>query len=187
MQPAIVPELETSRLILRPLSPEDAPVIQRVFPHWEIVQYLAAATPWPYPDNGADHYVNNVALPAVAAGTAWFWTLRRKEDPAELIGLICLNDTEDNNRGFWLLPPWQKQGLMAEASTAVTDFWFNTLHRQVLRSPKAIHNESSRRISQASGMRLLRIEKKAYVSGEFDSELWEITRDEWNHLHPKKS
>lgn len=185
MQPANVPVLETPRLTLMPLSLEDAPVIQRVFPHWEIVQYLAATTPWPYPDHGAHHYVNNVALPAVAAGTAWFWTLRRKDDPAELIGLICLTDTPDNNRGFWLLPPWQKQGLMAEASTAVTDFWFNTLNRQVLRSPKAIHNESSRRISQASGMRLLRIEKKAYVGGEFDSELWEISRDEWNDRHRK--
>ncbi|EIC85676.1 GNAT family N-acetyltransferase [Serratia sp. M24T3] len=186
MQPAIIPVLETPRLTLLPLTPEDAPVIQRVFPHWEIVKYLANTVPWPFPDHGAHNYVNNVALAAVAQGTGWFWTLRRKEDPSELIGVICLTDTPDNNRGFWLLPSWQKQGLMAEASVAVTDFWFNTLKREVLRSPKASPNKASRRISEASGMRLVRIEKKAYVGGEFDSELWEISRDEWNTLHSKK-
>ena len=69
MLPAIVPVLETSRLTLLPLTPDDAPVIQRVFPRWEIVQYLAAAVPWPFPDNGAHHYVNNVALAAVAEGS----------------------------------------------------------------------------------------------------------------------
>lgn len=186
MLPSSTPVLDTPRLTLLPLCSEDALVIQRVFPHWEIVQYLAATVPWPFPDNGAHHYVNNVALPSVVAGTGWFWTLRRKEDPSELIGVICLVDAEDNNRGFWLLPTWQGQGLMAEASTAVTDYWFNTLDRDVLRAPKASLNESSRRISRASGMRLVRTEKKAYVGGVMDSELWEITRDEWNNLHGKK-
>ncbi|MCC3720168.1 GNAT family N-acetyltransferase [Rouxiella badensis] len=186
MQPAAVPVLNTERLILQPLSPEDAPVIQRVFPHWEIVQYLAAAVPWPFPDNGAHNYVNNVALAAVAAGTGWFWTLRHKDSPSELLGVICLTDAEDNNRGFWLRPEWQRQGIMAEASMAVTDFWFNTLNREVLRAPKASLNRASKRISESSGMRLLRVEKKAYVGGEMDSELWEITRDEWNALHQKK-
>ncbi|HBR1558469.1 TPA: GNAT family N-acetyltransferase, partial [Klebsiella quasipneumoniae subsp. quasipneumoniae] len=41
-------------------------------------------------------------------------------------------------------------------------------------------NNRSKRISESSGMRLIRTEKKAYVSGILDSELWEITRDEWN-------
>ena len=185
MQTVFTPALETARLVLLPLTPEDAPVIQRVFPHWEIVQYLAAAVPWPFPDDGAHHYVNNVALASVAAGTGWFWTLRDKTLPSELLGVICLTDTVDNNRGFWLRPEWQKQGLMAEASMAVTDFWFNTLNREVLRAPKASLNRASKRISEASGMRLLRIEKKAYVGGEMDSELWEITRDEWNLRHKR--
>lgn len=30
------------------------------------------------------------------------------------------------------------------------------------------------------GDNVIRTEKKAYVSGMLDSELWEITRDEWN-------
>ncbi|EKN6179104.1 N-acetyltransferase, partial [Yersinia enterocolitica] len=99
------------------------------------------------------------------------------------IGVICLDDEEDNNRGFWLVPECQGYGLMREASIAATDYWFNTLNRAVLRAPKATENIRSQRISVSSGMRLIRTEKKEFVSGLLDSELWEITRDEWNAHH----
>ena len=47
------PVLETPRLILRPPLPADTPVVQRRFPQWEIVRYLHAKVPWPYPADGA--------------------------------------------------------------------------------------------------------------------------------------
>ncbi|MWL73132.1 GNAT family N-acetyltransferase, partial [Escherichia coli] len=72
------------------------------------------------------------------------------------------------------------QGYMREASEAATDYWFNILNKPVLRAPKAVVNSRSRQISIRSGMRLIKTEKKQYVSGLLDSEIWEITRDEWN-------
>lgn len=176
------PTLTTERLLLKPLEKTDAEQIQALYPRWEIVRYMVASVPWPYPPNGAEYYVNHVALPDVEKGIAWFWTIRRHENPEELIGLICLYDEEDNNRGFWLAPEWQGQGLMREASIAATDYWFNTFNRPLLRAPKAAINDRSQRISVSSGMRLVKTEKKAYVCGELDSELWEITREEWNAL-----
>ena len=107
---------------------------------------------------------------------------RRQADPEQLIGLITLSDQADNNRGFWLDPAWQRQGLMTEACRCVTDFWFNTLHREVLRAPKARDNDGSRKISMNSGMRLIRVEKQQFTAGMLDAELWEITREEWNRL-----
>lgn len=174
------PELETPRLFLRPLRAEDAIQIQQIFPRWEIVRYLTASVPWPFPEAGAFHIVNNVALPTSEKGTAWFWTLRRKEDPHTITGLICLSDEPDNNRGFWLVPEWQRKGYMTEANTAVTDFWFNTPGRERLRAPKASPNLASKKLSTNMGMRLIKTGKAAYVGGEMDSELWEITRQEWN-------
>ena len=106
------PILETERLRLLPLVSADAEQIQRIFPRWEIVRYLIASVPWPYPEGAAQHYVDNVALAASRAGEGWFWTLRRKEDERELMGVICLMNTPDNNRGFWLAPEWQGQGYM---------------------------------------------------------------------------
>jgi len=175
-----VPTLYTDRLLLKPLTAEDAPRIQLLYPRWEIVRYMVSSVPWPYPDDGAAHYVNNVALPAMAKGVAGVWTLRRREEPDNLIGVICLDDAQDNNRGFWLIPEYQGQGLMREACEKVTDYWFNTLNRPVLRAPKAAENSRSQRISASSGMRLIKTEKKAFVSGVLESQLWEITREEWN-------
>jgi RimJ/RimL family protein N-acetyltransferase len=51
------PVLETPRLILHPLMPADAPVIQRRFPRWEIVRYLNRRVPWPYPEDGAIRFI----------------------------------------------------------------------------------------------------------------------------------
>ena len=175
-------ELMTERLLLIPLTADDAPQIQVLFPQWEIVRYLAAGFPWPFPEDGASRYVNNVALPAAANGTAWFWTIRLKTAPERVIGLITLSDEVDNNRGFWLDPRWHRQGLMTEACRRVTDFWFNTLNREVLRAPKACDNSGSKKISHRSGMRLIRVEKKQFICGLLDAELWEITKAEWNAL-----
>lgn len=176
------PEIITSRLILRPLCSEDAIHIQRKFPRWEIVRYLIASVPWPFPEGAAQHYVDNVALEASRNGKGWFWSLRHKDNDQELIGVISLMDLPDNNRGFWLVPEFQGQGLMTEACEAVNYFWFETLDKEVLRAPKAAVNERSRQLSRRSGMRLVRTEKAQYVSGELDSELWEITREEWRRL-----
>ena len=81
------------------------------------------------------------------------------------MGIICLYDVDDNNRGFWLAPEFQGQGYMREASIAATDYWFNTLNKPVLRAPKAAANSRSRRISDSSGMRLIRTERKPTSAG----------------------
>lgn len=174
-----IPTLATDRLILRPLELADAEAAQRLFPHWEIVRYMNAAIPWPYPPDGAATFYRTVALPEMAAGKAWHWTLRLKHAPDEMIGLISLKDGPENNRGFWIGLPWQRQGLTTEASQAVTDYWFEGLGRTVLNIPKAIANLASRRISERSGMRVVATEMHAMVSGPQPCEVWEITREEW--------
>jgi len=68
---------------------------------------------------------------------------------------------------------------MSEACEAATDFWFETLHFPVLRAPKAVANQASRRISEKQGMRVIATEEREYVSGRMVTEIWEITADEW--------
>lgn len=167
-------------MVLRPLELADAEQIQKVFPQWEIVKHLANKVPWPYPADGALRYCREMALPAVERGEAWIWTLRLKTEPERIIGSIDLRKGEAENRGFWLAPEGQGQGLMSEACDAVTDYWFNTLGFAVLRAPKAIANEASRRISVRQGMRVVKTEERDYVCGRLPSEIWEITAEEWN-------
>lgn len=84
------------------------------------------------------------------------------------------------NRGFWIAPPWQRQGLMSEACEAVTDYWFDVLKFPVLRVPKAIANAGSRRLSEKQGMRIIGTEEREFISGRLPAEIWEITADEWH-------
>jgi RimJ/RimL family protein N-acetyltransferase len=179
----MTPTLETARLILRPLDLADAEQIQLLFPHWEIVKHLAAAVPWPYPPDGALTFVRDIALPAIARGEQWNWTLRLKTNPNQLIGSIALTNSPDpmhEHRGFWLGLPWHGQGLMTEAADVVTDYWFNVLKFPVLRVPKAVANIASRRVSEKQGMRVVATVERAYVSGRLPAEIWEITADEWH-------
>ena len=179
----MIPSLETGRLLLKPLELADADQIQILFPHWEIVRHMSRVIPWPYPPDGALTYVRDIALPEMARGEAWLWTLRLKTSPDRVIGCISLRNhpnTKHEHRGFWLGLPWHGSGLMTEAADAVTDYWFNTLKFPVLRAPKAIANVASRRVSEKQGMRVVATEERDYVSGRMLAEIWEITADEWN-------
>ena len=175
----MTPEGRTARLILRPLALEDAVQIQEIFPHWEVVRHLRNTVPWPYPPDGARHYVEDIALPKVARGEEWHWTLRLQTEPDRIIGYIALANTEGHNRGFWLGLPWHGKGLMSEAAAWTCDFWFDTLGFPLLRVSKAAANLTSRRVSEKLGMRLVGAGEQDYVSGRLSSEIWEITAEEW--------
>jgi len=91
----MTPLLETSRLFLQPLELADAEQVQRLFPHWQIVRYLASVVPWPYPPDGARQFFRDVALPAVERGDEWIWTLRLKTDP---VGSSAASASRDRTR-----------------------------------------------------------------------------------------
>lgn len=75
--PPLIPQLSTERLLLIPLELGDHAAIQAIFPQWRIVRHLNANIPWPYPDDGALTFVRDVALPAMAEGREWHWSVRR--------------------------------------------------------------------------------------------------------------
>jgi ribosomal-protein-alanine N-acetyltransferase len=45
--------------------------------------------------------------------------------------------------------------------------------------PKAVENVGSRRISEKTGMRVVEMKESEYVSGRLQTEVWEITAEEW--------
>jgi RimJ/RimL family protein N-acetyltransferase len=179
--------LETPRLLLRPLELADAEQVQRIFPEWEIVRFLAATVPWPFPSDGVLTYYRDRALPAMERGDEWHWSLRLRTDPATVVGCVSLLKGKDHNRGFWIGLPWQRQGLMNEAADAVTDYWFDVLGFPVMRVPKAVENTGSRRISEKQGMRVVAVEERAYVGGRFLTEIRKITADEWRAHQTEKT
>jgi RimJ/RimL family protein N-acetyltransferase len=175
----VIPALETTRLLLRPLVLGDVPAIQEHFPRWEIVRHLANRVPWPYPADGALTFVRDLAVPGMARGEAWHWSLRLRESPGDLVGVATLQRGERENRGLWIGLPWQGRGLATEACRALERFWFEQLGFPVLRVPKAVVNTASRRLSVRGGMRVVAAGEGDFVSGRLTEEVWELTAETW--------
>jgi len=180
-------ELQTARLVLRPLSSADAAGIQKYFPHWDIVQNLVRAVPWPYPPDGAAQYIKTF-LPKIAAGTDMIWSIRLREhlgDPTrdDAIGIVHLHDLDGpvKTRGFWLAIPHQGRGYMTEAVAAVNDYAFDTLgiDKFVIRTARG--NAASSRVKEKTGAVLLRVEPvSGHYHGDFsEQEIWELSAENW--------
>ena len=122
-----------------------------------MVRYLASAVPWPYPADGAQAFCRE-AFAAGERGEGWTWTIRLRTEPDQIIGVIELMTDPDNNRGFWLAPPWHGLGLATEACHTVTDYWFDVLNFPLLRAWKAVANEppGESRNGKAGGWSALR-------------------------------
>jgi RimJ/RimL family protein N-acetyltransferase len=175
------PFLLTRRLILRPLTLEDAPAIQKHFANWNVIQHIGGEVQWPYPGNGAETFLREDALPRMSKGDAHLWAICLKETSCNLIGIIEFRVVTDlsDHRGFWLAESYWGRGLMSEAVEAVNRFVFEDLGIDSFVEENAANNAASRRLKQKSGGEFLRYRESKYPSGERRSEVWKLTRDGW--------
>jgi ribosomal-protein-alanine N-acetyltransferase len=122
-----VPALSSEHLILRNLRQADIASVQRNFEDYEIVRFLNAPVPWPYPADGAATWHREVHMPG--HGTKhWSWAICSKEAPDELIGVIELfahGHSHISNRGFWLGRRFWNRGHMTEDCTIIDDYAFD--------------------------------------------------------------
>ena len=174
------PVLETPRLILRPIRAGDAPAIQRRFPQWEIVRFLSAHVPWPYPPDGAaENMVDTLAELERREKLHWAITLKGGDD--ELIGRIDLwpETGERDQRGFWLDPEFWGRGLMTEAADAVSEYAFTELDWPRLYLCNAEANVGSHRVKEKQGARIIDRIPAQYVSGQGTRVVWVLEREAW--------
>ena len=180
------PVLHTPRLILRPVRSKDAPVIQRLFPQWDVVRWLEAKVPWPYPADGATAFVAT-CLQEMARGQKSHWAIVPRSGTADLIGLIDLwpdDGVSRNQRGFWLDPTYHRRGLMSEAADRVTDYALRELGWPHLWLSNAQDNHGSRRIKEKEGAQLVELIIGRYIGGETSQMVWLLTRDTWLARRP---
>lgn len=174
------PTLETGRLILRPLRASDAAATQRLFPHWEVVRWMNAQIPWPYPADGAETNMAD-SLARRARGERMFWAVTVKGGDG-LRGRIDLwpdDGTRRDMRGFWLDRALQGQGLMTEAADAVTGYAFDVLGWPELHLTNATENRASARIKEKQGAVEIAREPAHYVSGPAERQIWRLTPEAW--------
>ena len=176
------PQLETERLVLRPLALSDAPAIQRHFDNWNIIRHLSTIVPWPYPTDGAETFVR-MQLDKISAGEEiHLWVLVLRGGAGEAIGNIHLRPRAEGlkgNRGFWLAEPYWRRGLMTEAIAAVNDFAFLTLGLDHFHVCNAATNAASRRVKQKTGAEFVGFIELPHHGGQSKAEKWIVRRETW--------
>ena len=174
--------LTTRRLTLKPLTRDDADWIQEKFNNWDIIQYLNANIPWPYPEDGAMMFLNNTVLPQMKDNTAIHWGIFLKNKTEEGIGVISFRDQADEydgHRGFWMDVNHQGKGYMTEAVAAVNDFVFDVLEYDEFLAENALSNLASRRVKEKTGAVFLETKKRRFNFGDEEAQVWKITKQSW--------
>lgn len=103
--------LRTARLVLRPLVPEDAPVLAGALNDFAISQWLARV-PFPYAVADAEWFIHEGQF---AVGHVWAIC-----DGSGLVGVISIGE----DFGYWLAPRVWGRGYATKAGRAVVAEWF---------------------------------------------------------------
>jgi ribosomal-protein-alanine N-acetyltransferase len=171
--------LETERLLLRPLTLSDAPVIQELASHPDV----AATTlniPHPYPDGAAEAFIQSRLEDTF---TGYVFGIVRKAD-RQLMGAIGLHPDESHQRaeiGYWIGVPYWNQGYMSEAARRVVDFGFAELRLNRIAAGYFSQNIASRRVMEKSGMIYEGMWREYLKRGDryYDVGYYSILRSEW--------
>lgn len=181
--------ITTDRLVLREPRLDDAAAIQAYFADWEIIRWLRPPVPWPYPLDGALTYIQR-QLPEQGKAAITFAITRKNQD--EAIGIVDIRIKQDGEgqyaeRGFSLSRQFWGQGLMHEATEAVTDYLFTQTALLRLVTFNAPDNQPSRRLQAKQGHRFLGIHKAdtPNYNGNDQQEKWLLTRADWLALQKK--
>ncbi len=177
-----LPILNSARLLLRPLTSEDAPRLTELLQEPEIAANgLGIAQPYKLSD--AQQMIERVAAGPEKNQYTWGITLRANQ---ELIGIITLILAVPHRRGeigYWIGKDYWNTGYATEAAqTLINDaFIRHDLNRIYAKSFGG--NEPSRRVLEKLGMQyegLLRQYLWHALSGEFkDTHVYSMLRSEF--------
>jgi len=178
------PNFKTKRLYLKAVTENDIPAYEKHFVDYEIIRHLASTVPWPYPENGVNHFVKETILPKQGMDH-WVWGIFFQQSPDELIGVVDLwKKGTPEHRGFWLGKHFWGQGIMAEAVNPINKFAFTKLGFERLVFSNAKGNTQSRRVKEKTGAKFIGVRAASFVDPVYtEAEDWELTKTDWLQLH----
>lgn len=146
--------LETSRLILRPLREGDADGFIKLIDNWNVAKTVARI-PHPYVRSDFDTFLNIQNSKPVETRVPGF-ALQLKDGPSHAVGMIGLHgedeiDPNSASLGFWIGEPFWRQGLVGEGVRCVMSHAFETLAFKTIYSGYAVSNTASARIHARNG------------------------------------
>ena len=139
-----LPTLTTERLTLRQLLESDVQEIFSLRSDTIINKYLDRKPSETLED--ALHFIKNIKNNGLL-----YWAIAQTSN-GKLIGTICLFDVSDElNRceiGYELLPDYQGQGIMAEATKEIIEFAVNILGIKIIEAFTHKDNQTSTKLLQ---------------------------------------
>ena len=146
------PELKTERLLLRKITPEDAPAIFFLRSDATILQFLSkepAAT-----IQEAEDFITRITND-IENNNGIMWAIVLKENPAKTIGSICFwRLAKEHYRaeiGYVLDPAWWRKGIMKETILRVLDYGFKDMGLHSVEARINPDNRASASVLESTG------------------------------------
>ena len=180
----VKPILETPRLILRPLTPDDVPDLRRWLARDEIYTY------WGRPASKGEREPETMFVdprPWVKRKPSpdFKWGMVSK-DTNTVIGDISVFDIENSRMGsvgYRLDPELWGRGYATEALRAAVNFIFTHTELDRLQATADVRNTASNRVLEKCGfLREGTIRHGKMVSTYCDYHIWGMLREDWEHL-----
>ena len=149
----MIPTLTTERLVLRPFTLEDAPIVQKLAGAREIAD-TTLNIPHPYPDGAAKKWISTHQKEYEKnASAVWAVTLK---DSGQLIGCISLTADSKKERaelGYWIAREYWGQGYCTEAAKKVLTYGFRQAKLNRIFAFYLSRNPASGKVMQKIGMK----------------------------------
>ncbi|MDT7836028.1 GNAT family N-acetyltransferase [Aquabacterium sp. OR-4] len=180
--PMQLPTLAGPRVLLRPMTPADAPALFALHADAQVMRYWSTP-PWTDPQQALDRL--HADTQAHALGLHLRLAIARRERPDTLLGACTLFDLDaDQGRaeiGYALAPAAWGRGLMREALALLIGHGFDDFGLRRIEADIDPRNTPSARTLEALGFQregLLR--ERWCVAGEVsDSALYGLLRRDW--------
>ncbi len=147
-----IPTFSTERLILRPITPEDAPALQKIANN-RAISYTTAAIPYPYTLEHANQWIASLKNLLFYQQVLNFAIVSKPT--RELIGVMGLTfftDCDQADLGYWIGPSYWNQGYITEAARRLFIYMFEELDLNAATANHLVRNPASGRVMQKLGM-----------------------------------
>ncbi len=160
--------IETPRLTLKPVSPEDVPEVVPAIGNYDVARWLGRV-PYPYREADARSFVEGNAA---KAGKVWFI-----HDDTGLVGGISV----DGELGYWLRREVWGMGYATEAAVPAIDAHFADRAAGDLPSGHYTGNDRSRRVLEKLGFRPVgtRLVAARALAQQVESVAYRLSREDW--------
>lgn len=178
------PTLQTPRLLLREVVPDDAAAVFKLRTDERVMRYLGRPL---HTDISQSAQLIEAYREGFAQNEGVTWAICLREQP-EFIGSITFWKIDKVNHraeiGYTLSADYWRQGIMDEAMTAVLEYGFKTLHFHSIEANTAPENEASGGILEKHGfVEEAYFRENFYFNGEFlDSRIY----SKINPYHPPR-